>query len=97
MTDLSPKRLIMLRIATSFALLVPSQNVKSRLVGPRYLLLVSSPAELASISITPCGWAASCVSLSFFLTLFSSITVYVQSPVIPCTYLLLVLSPLPYC
>jgi hypothetical protein len=28
MTDLSPKRLIMLQIATSFALLVPSQNVK---------------------------------------------------------------------
>jgi hypothetical protein len=28
MTDLSPKRLIMLRIATSFALLVPSQNIK---------------------------------------------------------------------
>ena len=39
MTDLPPKRLIMLLIATSFVLLVPLTKHKSRLLSPRYPLL----------------------------------------------------------
>jgi hypothetical protein len=70
MTDLSPKRLIMLQIATFFALLVPSQNVK--VDWPRYLLLVSSSAELASmLLLSVVGLPCACLLRSFSILFYS--------------------------
>ena len=80
-------------IVKFFTLLVPPQNLKVDFC----LVFRSFACCVGVFYLTPCGWAASC--LFFLVTLFSSITVYVQSPIIPCTYLLLAtsLSPLPYC
>ena len=86
MTDLSPKqRLFMLQIATSLALLVPSQNLKSTGCSPPSPL-VSSPAELVLIYYCVVGLPCACLLRSLFS--FTPNAVYVHSPVIPCTYLL---------
>ena len=91
MTDHSPKRLIMLQIATPFVFLVLPQNFKVDWSFPTISFFVSSPAELASMLLLSVV-GLPCVRVSFVLSLFSFTpnAVYVHSPVIPCTYLLLV-------
>jgi hypothetical protein len=76
----------MLVTAASFALLVPLQNVKIDYSSPCYP--VSSPT-VGIYTITHCG---GCLlrSIIFPVFFFTPNAVYVHSPVIPCTYLLLV-------
>ena len=84
--DFSHNPLTVPPIVKFFALLVPPQNLKVDFQFLRPLFYFNS-------------LRLGCLGFFILVTLFSSITVYVQSPVIPCTYLLLAtaLSPLPYC
>ena len=94
-------------IATYFALLVPLQNVKkSAAPSSRYPPFFSPFPFACCVGVyTITHWWGCLVRVSFVLSLllffffFSPNTVYVHSPVIPCTYLLLVsmMGPLPYC
>jgi len=98
-TDLSPKRLIMLQIVTSFALLVPLKTLKSTGYSPLSPFSFFSPAELASMLFTGYGGAA-CACVSFVLSIFfyskrGCMCILQSFPVR--IYWRSLLRPLPYC